>query len=249
MLIRRPPGTRVAVIAPHPDDDLLGCGATLHKHLTDHDRVTVIYLTSGERAAGLVGLSPTARRTAREAEAAAGWRTMAAERGPQPAGERGLQPAGERGPRLESEPGPQLEFLRLTDGRIVDGHDSLTGALAALAPDLVYAPSPLDAHRDHRDAARLLADCLTDLPTVALVALYEVWSPLFPNVLVDVTAEFSAKLAALAEHTSAAAAVDYRRTAHGLASYRAGALLHGEGYAEAFCVLTPSAFRELIGLL
>ena len=49
---------RVLVISPHPDDDVIGCGGTLRRHVLDGDEVRVIYLTSGERGRSW----PTTRR-------------------------------------------------------------------------------------------------------------------------------------------------------------------------------------------
>lgn len=39
---------RVLVIAPHPDDEIIGCGGTMAQHVEKGDRIFVIYVTSGE---------------------------------------------------------------------------------------------------------------------------------------------------------------------------------------------------------
>ena len=58
---------RVLVISPHPDDESIGCGGTLRRHVTDGDRVEVVFLTSGEQGGHGRGRDATIR--IREAEA------------------------------------------------------------------------------------------------------------------------------------------------------------------------------------
>jgi len=143
-----------------------------------------------------------------------------------------------------------LHFLRLPEGGI---DDSAAAALAAvlrpLAPDLVYAPNPFEGHRDHLATTRLLAACLPSLSSVERVALYEVWTTVQPNCVVDVTAEIEAKLAGLKLYASAMEVVDYVHTFRGLAAYRSGHGRHGTGYMEAFLLLQRAPFLELVDLL
>lgn len=54
---------RVLCVAAHPDDETLGCGATLAKHLSAGDQVSVVVIADGvsSRGAGLMGVIQTAR--------------------------------------------------------------------------------------------------------------------------------------------------------------------------------------------
>ncbi len=47
------PAERVLVLAPHPDDEVLGCGGTLLRYIQDYSEVIVIYITDGRY--GVVG--------------------------------------------------------------------------------------------------------------------------------------------------------------------------------------------------
>src|ERR1700738_1365383 len=107
-------------------------------------------------------------------------------------------------------------------------------------------PYPYEAPADRVAAARLVAAALGDLPSIRTIALYEVWTPLCANTVVDVTDQFERKVEALACYTSALQSVDYTHTARGLAAYRSGAGLHGVGYAEAFLVIDPAELAQLV---
>jgi len=224
-MVERPPGRHVAVLAPHPDDELAGCGGTIAKHARAGEPVTVVLMTSGERTASMVASDPVAARARREGEARAACTAVGLAEG-------------------------DLVFLRLPEGGIgLDGRAALVAALSATAADLVYAPNPVDAHRDHRATTELLAAALPDLYAVRHVALYEVWTPVYPTCLVDISATIDAKLEGLGRYASALASVDYLHTIRGLAAYRSGQGLHGRGYAEAFCVLERTPFTELMASL
>ena len=43
---------RVLVIAPHPDDEIIGCGGTMAQHVEKGDRIFVIYVTKAKWFAG-----------------------------------------------------------------------------------------------------------------------------------------------------------------------------------------------------
>jgi len=57
----------ILVIAPHPDDEAIGCGGSICLHVERGDRVVAVFLTSGEL--GLKHLSPAQAWGIREGEA------------------------------------------------------------------------------------------------------------------------------------------------------------------------------------
>ncbi len=232
-LLKGLPGDSLLVVAPHPDDEVLGAGGAIQLHLTAGKRVGVVYLTSGESTVGLVDRPEADRLVARRAEALASSEIL------------GLA-AGD------------LHFLGLPDGRLPadDSDPGLAPAVDALAEilqgcqaDLVLVTPPFDAHRDHRAAALMVSRLpWASLPGVE-VGLYEVWTPIAPNAIVDITAQLDNKLDALKKHVSALVAMDYCHTSAGLAAYRSAQGMRGQGAGEAFALLAPTGLAELIGQL
>jgi len=211
-----PHSRNILVLAPHPDDEVLGCGGALCQHTSAGHRVTVVFLTSGE-----LGLKHLPREEAwriREREARSAARIL------------GL--AG-------------VEFLRGPDWELGGAKAKVAGGLRAILqrekPELVYLPHPGDWHPDHQATLPLLRLALarSGVRTPELRA-YEVWTPLpeFDHV-VDITALMPRKLKALRAHQSQLGEFDYVRAIKGLNQFR-GALAAKQPFAEVFQTLTLS---------
>lgn len=216
-LLPGPPPGPVLVVAPHPDDETIGAGGALARHVERGDEVRVVVATSGERTRG--GADGVDVAAEREAECRAACATL------------GL-------------PDPPV-FLRLPDGDLERHVEALAGHLRhhGRGSAVVYVPNVLDPHRDHRAANVGLARSGLQ----AEVYGYEIWSPAPVDVLLDVDAVFARKVEALRCYTTALQRVDYVRTATGLAAYRsASAGLGGAGHAEGFLRLAPAEHAVLV---
>lgn len=178
----------VVVIAPHPDDEALGCGGLLawasQRGIVRH----VVYLTSGEQShpgttQDLAGI--------RRAEAVVAAASL------------GLAPA-------------QLRFLGLPDTGLPMLPDDeryrathwLRRFVAERAPCLCLVTADTDTHGDHRAAFALVREAVRGLPGVELMT-YPVWSLLLPDapqpldgVRVDVSGHRAEKRAALRAYAS-----------------------------------------------
>lgn len=119
-----PPGP-VCVIAPHPDDETIGCGGTIARHVQAGAEVRVLVVTSGERLGG--GAHGVAR--AREAECVRACARL------------GVQD-------IEFLRLPDGAVAHNAE----DLQASLRAA--AGGANTLYAPSPFDSHPDHRATSR-----------------------------------------------------------------------------------------------
>ena len=234
-------GARILVLAAHPDDESFGAGGTIAKNAGRAEAIRIWIATDGTSQEG-VGPGDLAAYAARRREEAV--RAAAALGLTEPPRFGGL---GDR--RLPVE----AEALRA----------ALAAELEAFSPDLVFAPSPVEIHPDHR----ALADALYGIVAASRagdpdhdrfrflrLAFYELSNPLLPNVLVDIAAEARKKEDALVAFASQQAVRDYAGAIQGLNAYRR-LTLEGKGPVEAFRVVTYAEasttsledFRRAIG--
>jgi LmbE family N-acetylglucosaminyl deacetylase len=210
---------QVLVLAPHPDDESLGCGGAICRHHDAGDRVTCVFLTSGEL--GLRHLAADAARHIREEEAEAAAAVLGID---------------------------QLAFLRLPDWWVGDHMDEAVRALApvleAQRPNLIYLPHPAEWHPDHRACLPLLQHAVRCVAVPAgVVRLYEVWTPLQDYQHVeDISALMPRKLRALRCHRSQIESLRYDRAVRGLNAYR-GVMAQCGRFAEVFGTLDIGAPR------
>lgn len=201
---------RVLVIAPHPDDESIGCGGAICWHVENKARVRVIFLTSGER--GVPDASPSEAGAVREAEARAASELLGVER---------------------------TEFFRAPDSKLRVTRalrDRLAGYLDGWAPDRIYVTHRHERHADHRAAARLVVAAIAQARVRPEVRTFEVWTPLqeFVDVL-DVSDFIERKVAAVRQHRSQTALIAFDEAVLGLARYRGEMYSwHGGAYAEVF---------------
>jgi LmbE family N-acetylglucosaminyl deacetylase len=201
----------VLVIAPHPDDEAIGCGGALCLHAGRGDRVTTVFLTSGEL--GLKHLGRDEAWRIREEEAVLASRVLAT-----------LPPV----------------FLRRPEWFVGDDLEGTLAALLPIVdqyrPDIVYVPHGSDDHPDHR-AAHDLVRMTPRLGDGPVVRTFEVWTPLGSyDHVEDVSAVMERKLCAIRCYASQLGHFRYDVAIEGLNRYR-GCLAARCEYAEVFRVI------------
>lgn len=225
-VLARPAHGRVLAFAPHADDEVLGCGGTLALHAAGGDPVRAVVAFDGTADRALFAEDPLRRRT----EARRGGRRL-----------------GVR----------DYRFLGLPEGHRPSAEELEAGVLRLVReledfrPDVVYAPWNGEHHLDHSVLARAvrIALCATGFRGEAWG--YEVWTPLTPSRVVDVTAAFELKLGALCAHASQLRLADLLHAASGLGAQRSLYLPDRARQGEAFAPLVadfPADSEELATL-
>ena len=209
------PARRVLVLAPHPDDEIFGCGGALAIYRAQGADIQVVVLTDGTALADAQDKTTTARTRADETQAA----LQVLDIGP-------------------------AQFWACPDRGLADDPSWLERLRPELATaDVVLAPSPTEIHPDHaalgRGVLRELQAWADQRRAVPTVMFYEVGVPLQPNFLLDISAVWDLKSRAMACFASQLAQQDYARQIEGLNAFRTYTLPPKVQYAEAFFVLRP----------
>ena len=208
----------VLVLAPHPDDEIIGPGGTLRRHILAGAPVTIAILTDGKWG----GYNPDGKLVEKRKDES----------------RNACQILGALAPI----------FLDGPDGQLGDAAEVTTQVSRMLAeknPKYIYLPALTDGHPDHWSTNCHLHALLPKLRQDAIIRGYEVWTPALANCCVDITETVEIKRQAIEAFPSQTASYDYAAAALGLNKYRSLQHLHGRGFAEAFMQLTPQDFGEL----
>ncbi len=158
------------VLAPHPDDEVLGCGGTILRKRQRGVPVAVVYASDGS-SSHRDWVAPEVMARQRRQEALLACERLGIERN-------------------------QVFFLDLPDGRVQDhrdeGAERLEEVLGKLPRSQFFAPSLREPPADHRATAELTALALQHLARDGEVFEYPVWlwdqwpwAPVFPGSLRD----------------------------------------------------------------
>jgi N-acetylglucosamine malate deacetylase 1 len=238
---RQPP--RMLVIAPHPDDEILGVGGTMARFTQAGGELTVLTV-----AAHMPPLYPKAVHEQTVAEAYRAHKRVGARRS------------------------VFLDYpaALMGDVRVPDFNRRIQEVVEQVMPHVLLIPYP-DRHIDHRlifDAAMVVSRPVGSGRDIEMVAAYETisethWNaphiePNFtPNWVVDITETIDAKLEAMAFYESQVHTFPQPRSVEAL---KALALFRGSqagfGYGEGFHVvrmttgpeaLASGAYRDALG--
>jgi LmbE family N-acetylglucosaminyl deacetylase len=220
--IRAPFGKSMLVVAPHQDDEAIGCGGALALQVRAGGAAYVAMLQDGADGWQELGMTRAELAALRNEES----RRCAAVIGMEP-------PAFFGHADLVANEAAASEALR--------------GLIEERKVDAVFVPFMLDGHPDHRQANYILAGALRKIDRSVRVFGYEVWGLCIPNVILVIDEVMEEKLKMLRCFEFANKAVDYVGSTQGLNMYHSRML--GSGickYAERYFEIPSKEYIELV---
>lgn len=216
---------KILILAPHPDDDVFGCGGVMAMHNLRQDDITCLYFCDGSKGnpQGIRDSRLAARRKNESQNAAKILRT-------------------------------KTIFWGYKDGNLAAERTSitaLTNLINDLMPDIIYLPNLLDNHSDHEATNDILYNALFAHRGIRhspkLIVMYEIWTPTFSNRVINITNVIDIKKKAIGCHQSQLKSRGYDKAIVSLNSYRAQ--MNGiDGFAEAFFAATPKIYKKLYNI-
>ena len=184
----------ILVVAAHPDDEVLGCGGTIARHIDDGDNVHVVILAEGV----------TSREDVRDRDSSAGELSEIAEHA-----EAAHKILGTTTLELFDLPDNRMDSLDLLD--IVKKIEAI---IDKYRPEIIYTHHAGDVNIDHRIINEAVVTACRPLPghSVRQLLFFEVassteWQPpsaniaFTPNWFVDISSTLDKKLKALEKYS------------------------------------------------
>jgi N-acetylglucosamine malate deacetylase 1 len=222
IVIRAPFGQSMLVVAPHQDDEAIGCGGALALQRKDGGAAAVIVLQDGADEHVKVSMTREELRELRNDESRASARV-----------------AGIADP----------VFLGLSDlaGKSQEATAAVHEIIEREMIDVVFTPFVLDGHPDHRACSGIVANALASVGRDIRVLQYEVWGHCIPNVAVIVDDVIEKKREMLRCFAIANSANDYVNSTLGLNMFNSRLLPAGEArFVERYFELPRKEFVELM---
>lgn len=206
------PGRSVLVFAPHPDDEVFGCGGAIMQHVEQNHTVKVIIVTDGAHGASQAAIPDYIRQRQNESIAAAAVLNYG-----------------------------HPVFWQYHDRDLIYGEKLVSEIVAAIRTaeaDLVYAPSVYEIHPDHRALGMAAVEAVRRMDSKIHLALYEIGAPLRVNLLLDISDLATRKMEAMRCFASQNSIQRYDLDIAALNRYRTYTLPANVTAAEAYMLTT-----------
>lgn len=232
----------ILVLAPHPDDDVFGLGGTIFNLAKNKSNITIAYFCDGSAGLPEERIKNKELRIKDEEFGNNIQRNQALIEIRKHEAKNAIEILGENIEQV---------FFGYIDGQLASGSSAaraLQDLIKRVKPSIIFVPSFLDNHPDHRATNEILINALRGIdPSTALgivIWAYEVWTPIYPNRIVDISDCVEMKKKAILEHKSQLKSRNYDKAIIALNQYRAE-INNISGYAEAFFASTPEIYKKL----
>jgi LmbE family N-acetylglucosaminyl deacetylase len=211
MNLNLPDVKEVLILAPHPDDEALGCSGAIFQLNAMGASSTIVFLTDGEQLYGEPNRNVAEKRR-----------------------NEGLKSSEMLGCR-------EPIFLGFPDGGIATDKKHIYSRLSSIIglkkPDIIFSPSLVDYHDDHIATARIAVKLLKTLGSFEL-AFYEVYSLQRFTHLIDISSVMEQKQRIIMNYETSLYGKPglYANAILGLNAFRS-IFLQKEGYYETFFIM------------
>jgi LmbE family N-acetylglucosaminyl deacetylase len=164
---------KIMILAPHPDDEIMGCGGILYKYFKAGTEIHIVYISDG--SFGIIDRDIELRKS----EACA---------------------IKEIVPKVIQH---FLDFKDSRLFELIDSLQiKINNFINEVKPNIIFSPWILDHHDDHVAVTAALAQAIKPGIPEMIISLYEIMSPVFGNHSVNITSEFEIKKALLNNYRS-----------------------------------------------
>ena len=220
--IQAPFGESMLVVAPHQDDETIGCGGAMALQRRTGRAVSIVVLNDGAIGHDDLGMERQELERLRNEES-----------------RRAAAVLDIPAPSFLGHADLQADAVRIAE--------EVAEILRSRKIDVVFTPFVLDTQPDHRRANYIVAEALRKVDWNIRVLGYEVWGFCIPNVIVAIDEVMELKLRALACFEFANRAVNYTWSTQGVNMYRSRFTEVGVcRYAECFFEAPREEFIALV---
>jgi len=180
------------VLAPHPDDEIIGCGGLLLKYRYADRKI--VFITDGSKGDPYIGKKELIEIRKSESQNV-----------------------------LHSIGINKIDYLEIEDGKVMENVDVIKENLKKDISKYqnIITPFVFDNHIDHLYTTKALYEILKECKkSDNTIWLYEGWSPLIPNLLVNITQYIDQKKELIRMYKSQIKHIAYDEKIVGLNSYR-----------------------------
>ena len=234
---------RILVLTPHADDETFGAGGFIYAAVAKNKKVKVILYSDNSESvtARPKGGSIPPLMNSKKVGSSTGGRAKS--------DENIIQLRSAEFCKAMSIIGvTEKEELKISPSSFILSRELIErtkNIVSNFSPDLILLPSFIDNHEEHKILNRVLANSL-DLNFKMDIMLFEVWTPISPNIIIKINDEMNKKTEAIKCYASQLDYINYESSIKGLNRYRSIYHFQGNEFCEAFMLLSSKQYIDIV---